>query len=139
MKKREAETEIDYQNVIFISSNRYYQLANMTSKRKVKSTSHIQQTPKTKQLSTKNSTPTPNSSIHSSAATNKQNCISAKPLWRSTKKASIIYEKKLNFWREESPNLKARSTLLKQFTVFSKQKSTTKSNIRGDRALLSTD
>ena len=62
-----------------------------------------------------------------------------KSLWKSSKKASIIYEKKLNFWKERSLNLKARSTLLKQLTVFSKQKSTTKSNIRGDHALLSRD
>ena len=98
LKKREAETQIDYQNIIFIGCNCYYQLANMTSKRKVKSTSHIQQTPmKTKQLSTKNSIPTPFSLIYSSAATNKQTVSQLKPLWKSSKKASIIYQKKLTF------------------------------------------
>ena len=67
----------------------------MTSKRKVKSTSHIQKTPKTKQLSTKNSTPTLNSLILSSAATNKQNCMSAEALLEEQQKSVNYLRKKV--------------------------------------------
>ena len=73
----------------------------MTSKRKVKSPSHIQQTPKTKQLSTKNSMPTPNSSTPSSSATNKQNCMSAEAFFEEQQKIIDYLRKKVELleWR----------------------------------------
>ena len=87
LKKQKEETQIEYQNTIFISSKCYYPLTKMTSKRKVKITSYIQQNTKTKQLNTKNSTPTPNSLIPSSTATNKQNGMSADTLLEKQQKS----------------------------------------------------
>ena len=65
----------------------------MTPKRKVKSTSHIQQTPKTKGFSTKNQTP--NSSIPSSTATNNQNCMSAEVSLEEQQKSIDYLRKKV--------------------------------------------
>ena len=73
----------------------------MTLKRKVKSISHIQQTPKTKQLSIKNSTPTPNSLILSSAATNKQNCISAEVLLEQQQKSTDCLRQKVELLKRK--------------------------------------
>lgn len=113
LKKREEETQFYHQNTICISSNCYYQVANITSKRKVKSTSHIQQTPKTKQFSSKKSTPTPSSLIPFFAAVNKKNCIPAEALLEEQQKKYQTLFKKLIFWRREYLNLKSRPTLLK--------------------------
>ena len=114
----------------------------MTSRRKVRSTSHIQQTPKTKQLSTKNSTPTPNSSIPSSATavTNKQNCVSAEALLEEQQKSIDYLRKKVELLEGRISELKSIIHVTQTVNaVFVKRKSTTKKNICDDRALLSSD
>ena len=62
----------------------------MTSYRKDKNTFHIQQTPKTEQSSTKISTSTPNSLTSCSAATNKQNCMSAEVLSEKQQNVELL-------------------------------------------------
>ena len=87
----------------------------MTPKRKVKSTSHIQLTPKTKQLSTKNSTPTPNSSIPSSSATNKQNCMSAEALLKEQQKSMDYQRKKVELLERRISELESQIHVTQTF------------------------
>ena len=83
--------------------------------------------------------PTPNSSIPSSAATNKQNCMSAEALLEEQQKSIDYLRKKVELLEGRISELESQIRVTQTVTVFSKRKSTTKSNICGDRALLSTD
>lgn len=120
-----------------LAQNRYYQLANTTSKTKVKSTSNKH--PKQSNSVLKAQRYHQTHQFLPLLLPTSRAVWQPKPFWKSNKKASITNEKKLNFWRGGSLNLKARFTLLKQLTVFFKQKSTTRSNICSNHALLPMD
>ena len=92
-EKGETET----QNTIIIRSNRYYQLVNMTSKRKTKSKSHIQQIHKTKQLSTKNSTRTQTHRFLPLLLPANRTICQLKPFWKSRKKHRLPKKKSWHF------------------------------------------
>ena len=79
---------------------------------------------------------TPNSTIPSSAATNKQNCMATETLLAEQQKCTYSMRKKGR--RGRSLNLK-ENPLTQTVNSFIQTKLTTKNNIPVDRALLSTD